>query len=66
MSDERKNRLLQSGTINENETLKDAVIFFQCELNADVSVYGENDIPRYDPKERAHLAKPYRPAIYIE
>jgi leucyl-tRNA synthetase len=66
MSDERKSRLLQSGTINEKETLKDSVVFFKRELNADVSIYGENDMKRYDPKERAHLAKPYRPAIYIE
>jgi leucyl-tRNA synthetase len=66
MSDERKNRQLKAGVINENEALRAATVFFERELNADVSVYSEEDAKRYDPKKRAQLAKPYRPAIYIE
>jgi leucyl-tRNA synthetase len=66
MSDERKNRQLKVGVINENEALKEAEDFFKCELNAEVSIYNEKDLKRYDPKKRAQLAKPYRPAIYIE
>jgi leucyl-tRNA synthetase len=66
MSDQRKNRQLNVGVINENEALKEAKEFFKRELNAEVSIYSEEDSKRYDPKNRAQLAKPYRPAIYIE
>src|SRR3990170_1972679 len=66
MSDQRKNRQLKVGVINENEVLKEAEGFFKRELNAEVSIYNEEDLKRYDPKKRAQLAKPYRPAIYIE
>jgi leucyl-tRNA synthetase len=66
MSDERKNRQMKVGGINENDALKETADFFKRELNAEVSVYIEEDSKRYDPKKRAQLAKPYRPAIYIE
>jgi leucyl-tRNA synthetase len=66
MSDQRKNRQLKVGVINENEVLKEAEDFFKRELNAEVYIYSEDDLKRYDPKKRAQLAKPYRPAIYIE
>jgi len=65
-SDERKQRQLKVGIINENQTLKEAQIFFKRELNAETYVYSEDDSQCYDPKKRAYLAKPYRPAIYIE
>ncbi len=66
MPEERKNRDLKVGVINEDEALKEAEDFFKRELNAEVSVYSEEDPKRYDPKNRAKLAKPCRPAIYIE
>jgi len=66
ISDERKKKLLKVEVIDENETLKEAEDFFKRELNAEVSIYMEEDSRRYDPKKRAQLAKPYRPAIYIE
>lgn len=66
MSTERKQRQLQAGTINESQSLREAEAFFKRELNAEVIVYQEEDSKRYDPKSRAQLAKPYRPAIYIE
>lgn len=65
-SDERKKRQLQVGVIDENQTLKEAQAFFKRELNAEICVYSEEDSKRYDPKKRAYLAKPYRPAIYME
>jgi hypothetical protein len=46
--------------------LKEAEKFLKRELNAEIQVYGEDNALRYDPKHRAQLAKPYRPAIYIE
>jgi len=66
MSDERKQRQLKAGVMNENEALKEAEDFFKRELNAEVSVYREEDLKRYDPKKRAQLGKPNRPAIFIE
>jgi leucyl-tRNA synthetase len=66
MSAERKQRQLKVGTIDENLTLKDAEAFFKREFNAEVYIYQEEDSQRYDPKNRAQVAKPYRPAIYIE
>jgi leucyl-tRNA synthetase len=66
MPEERKKRLTQVGIINENQTLKDAQDFLKKELAAEVYIYNENDTQCHDPKNRAQLAKPYRPAIYIE
>jgi len=66
MPEEKKRRQLQIGAINEQETLAEAVKFFEREFNAKITTYREDDTERYDPKKRAELAKPYRPAIYIE
>jgi len=66
MSAERKQRQMKVGIIDENQTLKEAETFFKREFNAEVYICQEEDQQRYDPKNRAQLAKPYRPAIYIE
>ncbi|MCL6578087.1 MAG: leucine--tRNA ligase, partial [Candidatus Bathyarchaeota archaeon] len=66
MPEERKKKLTQIGIINESQTLKEAENFFKKELNAEIDIYDEESAERYDPKGRAQLAKPYRPAIYIE
>ncbi|MGD8505789.1 MAG: leucine--tRNA ligase [Candidatus Bathyarchaeota archaeon] len=65
MPADRKSRQLKAD-VDENETLKRAKAFFKREFNAEVCVYKEDDTERYDPKKRAQLARPYRPAIYIE
>ena len=66
MAEERKKQLLQIKCIDEAQTVKEAKSFLEKELNAKVEVYGEEEPKRYDPKSRAQLAKPYRPAIFIE
>jgi leucyl-tRNA synthetase len=66
MSEERKKRLLQVKSIDEVQVLNAAKSFLEKELNAKVNVYDEEDPQRYDPKARAQLARPYRPAIFIE
>ncbi len=66
MSEERKRMLLQMGAIDEFEVLKDSVEFLQKELRAKVDVWKEDDLSRYDPRGRASLASPGRPAIYVE
>jgi len=65
-SEETKQRRVQTGIVDESEALEEAKSFFQKELNAEIHVFNEEDTKRHDPKQRAQLAKPYRPAIYIE
>lgn len=66
MPDDKKIRQIKVGVIDENQALKGAETFFERELNAEISAYHEEDPRRHDPKKRAELAKPYRPAIYIQ
>jgi leucyl-tRNA synthetase len=66
MPEDRKNRMLQTGVMNEKELLDEAKSFLQNEENADVYIIEEEDPERHDPKGRASFARPYRPAIYIE
>jgi len=66
MPDDRKRRQLQVGIVDENQILREARRFIERELRAEVFAYQEDDPKRHDPKRRAGLARPYRPAIYIE
>jgi leucyl-tRNA synthetase len=66
MSVEKKQRLNRIGVIDEDQILREARDFFKRELSVEVHACSEEDPKRYDPKNRAQLAKPYRPAIYIE
>jgi len=61
----RKERM-GSGQLQEKMVLQEAVEFFSTELKAKVEVWGEDDSGTYDPKGRARLAEPYRPAIFVE
>ena len=64
--EEKKQRLIRVGVMNEDWVLKEAEDFLKRELKADACVFSEDDARRYDPKRRAQTAKPYRPAIFIE
>jgi leucyl-tRNA synthetase len=66
ISQERRKRLLDVKSIDEACVLKGAKSFLEKEFNAKVEIYEEEDPARYDPKTRAQLAKPNRPAIFIE
>ncbi len=66
LSSERKANLLKIKTVNETETVQSAFVFLKDRFNAEVSVYGEDDKDRYDPKQRAAMAMPNQPAIFIE
>jgi leucyl-tRNA synthetase len=66
MPEERKQKLLKIGAFNENQALKEAISFLEQELDAEIQIYDEEEPQRYDPKNRAKAAKPYRPAIYVE
>ena len=63
---ERKANLLKIQEVDEKRVVQDALGFLKERFNAEVSVFGENDKERYDPKQRAAMALPNQPAIYIE
>ena len=63
---ERKKRLVSFEFSNEKEFIESTLDFLKERFNAKVAVYGEEDKARYDPKQRAALAIPSQPAIYIE
>ncbi len=56
----------QIGIINEYDILSEATGFFAREFRAEVTVFHEEDTEAVDPQQRARIAEPYRPAIYIE
>jgi len=66
LPNERKARIAKIEMTNEKEIIEDALGFLKERFNAEVTVYGEEDKARYDPKQRATLAAPSQPAIYIE
>jgi leucyl-tRNA synthetase len=66
MAEERKKQLLLVKLIDETQVLTEAKGFLEKELKAKIEVFGEEETERYDPKSRAQLAKPYRPAIFLE
>ncbi len=57
---------LENGIIGEFKIIKDTRDFYKQVFNAEVKVFREEDLNRYDPMNRAQLSEPYRPAIYIE
>jgi len=59
-------RQLAVGIVDEYEVMRGAIGFYKREFKADVEVYEEEDPKRYDPKDRARLAEPRRPAIFVE
>jgi len=66
MPNDKRGRQLKTGVVDESQTLREAESFFERELNVEVFTYQEEDPQRHDPKKRAGLARPYRPAIYVE
>jgi len=57
---------LKMGQLNEVNVLLDAVSFIEGEHGCEVAVSAESDPWTEDPAKRAHRAKPYRPAIYVQ
>ena len=63
---ERKANLLKIKMCDEKEILQSAQGFLKDRFNAEIAVYAEDDEKRCDPKNRAAMAMPNQPAIYIE
>ena len=66
VSGERKANMQKIKEVDEHAVFAGAVGFLGERYNAEVSVYSEDDQTRFDPKNRASMAMPYQPAIYIE
>jgi leucyl-tRNA synthetase len=66
ISGERKANMVKIGVADEKAVLDSAATFLRDRFNAEVSVYSETEPQRFDPKNRAAMATPYQPAIYIE
>jgi len=66
MRRDRTKVLLEIKEVDEESTLRNAADFLERELKAKIEVSAEDSSMIYDPKQRARLAKPYRPAIYVE
>jgi len=62
----RRETQLKIGALNEYKIIEEAKDFLSKEFKAEIHIFREDDPKRYDPKQRAKLAKPYRPAIFIE
>jgi leucyl-tRNA synthetase len=63
---ERKKRLIEAPISDENDFIQNSKEFLERRFNAKVSVYTEDDRMCFDPKNRAILAIPGQPAIFIE
>jgi len=62
----RRANILKVREIDEYKLIEDAMDFLKERFNAEITVYHEEEKGRYDPKQRATMAMPYQPAIYIE
>jgi hypothetical protein len=66
MPNERKANLIKIKPIDEKEILDSANGFLKERFKAEICVFSEEYRERYDPKNRAVIAVPYQPAIYVE
>jgi len=66
ISEKRRANLLKVGTLKEKKVIEEAKDFLSDRFKAHIIVYNEDEKERYDPKLRAMLSMPCRPAIYIE
>jgi leucyl-tRNA synthetase len=62
-----RNRRLHLSGFDEVAAIKDAAGLLSKEFGeAEVVVFSEDDPARYDPKAKAKMARPFKPAIYME
>jgi leucyl-tRNA synthetase len=64
---EARNRRATLGEFEESAAFKDAMSLLSAENNrAEILIYSEEDQSKYDPKQKSRLARPFKPAIYME
>lgn len=66
MPEKRREHTLMMEALDEGKVIEDAKDFLMQRFNAEIIVYNEDDGMRFDPKGKAAVSVPYRPAIYIE
>ncbi|MFQ5940695.1 MAG: leucine--tRNA ligase [Nitrososphaerales archaeon] len=68
LSDSLESRLRKAklGSISEQKIIYDAKGLFAKEFVAEIAIYSEDDVKKIDPKNRAKMSRPYKPALYIE
>jgi len=66
MPDEMRQSRLRDGITAEKTIFVDSRDFYQREFKCPVDVWQEGDLKISDPKGRARMSEPYRPAIYLE
>jgi len=66
MPDEMRKSRIQNGVTAEKTIFADAADFYAQEFKCAINVWKEGDQGITDPKERARMSEPYRPAIYLE
>jgi len=66
MPDEMRQSRLRDGVTAESTIFADSVDFYQREFKCTVDLWNEGDPSINDPKGRARMSEPYRPAIYLE
>ncbi len=54
------------GAVDETKALSELESLVKVEYGIDLQVFSENDQIKYDPKNKARTARPYKPAILIE
>jgi hypothetical protein len=64
--EKRRENISKTKASNEKEVIEDAKDFLRQKFNAQIALYDEENIEHYDPKQKAMMSMPYRPAIYIE
>jgi leucyl-tRNA synthetase len=52
--------------VEEKKILLEIDSLVQKEFGVEVEVFAESDIQKYDPKNKARTARPFKPAILIE
>lgn len=52
--------------IDEVQIFEDARSFLRKELAANIAIYREDDSSKVDPKNKSKVARPYKPALYME
>jgi leucyl-tRNA synthetase len=61
-----RHRKAKLSSINESEIFNDARSLLVKEFTAEIAIYNEDESEKIDPKNRAKMARPYKPALYIE
>jgi leucyl-tRNA synthetase len=64
---EARSRRLKLAAFDEMSAIRDAAGLISQEANkAELIVHSEEDQEKYDPKAKARMARPFKPAIYME